>query len=681
MKRKDIIIGSRSSRLAVVQVDELKACIAADCNELRLVHQTFKSTGDINKDTSLIENQKDDFFTDVLDQAVLDSRIDIAVHSAKDLPEQLHPDLAIFALTRSLDESDAFVGRECLDKLPAGSQIGTSSELRRRAVAKMRPDCHLVAIRGTIEERLAKLDNGEIDGLIVATIALKRLGLNDRITQIMPWEGFPLQGQLAVVGRRDDRELRKFFAAYDVRRQYGQVILVGAGPGDPALITLKGVTALKQADCVMYDYLVHKGILDHAPAAEKIYVGKRKGDHTLLQQDLCRLIRQQAMAGKNVVRLKGGDPLIFGRGAEEITYLRQYHFHVEIIPGVSSATGIPSMLGLPLTAREYSSSVAFVSAHQAGETHGEEEIRVPHGIGTLVFLMGLSKLDRIVAAVKADGRPDQTPVAIISRGTRYDQTVLIGELGNILQRVREHNPQPPALIIVGKSVTFYRPDTGKETILYTGTHPEKYQAMGKVIHLPMIQIAPAEISADQARQLVTDMPGYDLILLTSRYAVKYFSALTRQYADLAEPISQKDIVVIGRDTAQALMDAGICPRHIAPHETSRGVLDLMKDKYSLEGKRILFPRSNLPNPFLKIELEKCGAAVTEFPVYVNSPTEKAELPGDPVDKIVFTSPSTVNNFLEKYQSIPAEWTIVSKGPVTQKALREHKYESEMMIYG
>lgn len=682
MSLQKIHLGSRGSRLAVIQVDELKALIAPASHGVTVTSEVFQSAGDLDKKTSLIDNQKDDLWTDVLDQAVLDGRIDVSVHSAKDLPEQLHPDLEIFALTRSPDETDAFVGRDSLGRLPAGSKIGTSSALRRAELARMRPDCEMVAVRGTIEERLAKIDSGELDGLIVATVALKRLGLEDRIAGIMPWEGFPLQGQLAVVGRRNDAALREFFAPFDVRREYGTVTLVGAGPGDPDLITLKGIKTLRDAECVMYDYLVHKGILDHAPHAEKIYVGKRKGDHVLLQPELCRLIRQQAMKGRPVVRLKGGDPLIFGRGADEIAYLKKYHIRVEVIPGVSSATGIPSRLGLPLTARDYASSVAFLSAHQANETGAApQEIIVPEGVDTLVFLMGLSKLEQIVTAVRTAGRDPATPVAIISRGTRCDEQVVTGTLETILEEVRRHDPQPPALIVIGPTVALYQTRERRETIVYTGTQPEKYQSLGRVIHLPMIRIAAAEIPEADARKLAEDLPSYDMVLLTSRFAVKHFIELVHRCPGMPEVLKDKDIVVIGRDTAQALMDAGYHPRHIAQAETSRGMLELLTGKYELKGRRILFPRSNLPNPFLKTELGKRGAQVTELTIYVNTPTEKAVLPEGKIDKIIFTSPSTVQSFLEKYQTIPAQWAILSKGPVTQQALRDKNYESEMMRYG
>ena len=297
------------------------------------------------------------------------------MHSAKDLPQKLNDGLSIYALTSSPDETDAFVGAKSFYELKDGAKIGTSSLIRQEQVKKLNPKVKIVDIRGTIEERIQLVDQGVCDGIIVATIALKRLGLENKITDIMPWEGAALQGQLAVVGRSDDEELKSLFSAIDVRREYGNVCLLGAGPGDPDLITVKGVNALKKAECVFYDYLAHKDLLKYAQQAEQVYVGKRKGAHALPQKELSKLIRMKAAEGKNVVRLKGGDPLMFGRGAEEIEYLRSYHINVHVIPGVSSATAIPSSLGVPLTARDVSSSVAFVSGHGKEEKSGSTSAR------------------------------------------------------------------------------------------------------------------------------------------------------------------------------------------------------------------------------------------------------------------------------------------------------------------
>lgn len=675
-------VGSRNSRLAVIQVDEIEQLLKQQGSAVQFVRKTYQSSGDLDKKTALTENSKDDFFSDTIDKALLNHEIDVAVHSAKDLPKNLDPKLSLFALTKGQDDTDAFVGKAPIDQLPDGSRIGSSSLLRQDGIRKINQSFQIVSIRGTIEERIKLIDEGVVDGVIVAAVALKRLGLERLIKNIMPWEGTALQGQLAVVGRRGEHRFKKIFEPLDVRRTYGRVTLVGAGPGDPDLITLKGANLLKQADCVLYDYLVHKSVLDHAPAAEKIYVGKRKGDHTLKQADLSRLIRQKAFEGKSVVRLKGGDPLIFGRGAEELSYLKSYHIEVDVVPGVSSATAVPSQLGIPLTARGLSSSVAFLSGHQAeGDETGDDDIQIPGNIDTMVFLMGLTKLDKIITALKQAGKDLNTPVAVISRGTRCDQTVVTGTIATIQQEVAAASLHPPALIVAGRTVGFFKEDLNREMIVYTGTNPEKYQSLGKIVHLPMIEISPAELEGPQLDKITRDLVQYDMILLTSRFAVQYFVEHVKADKRIREALLKKDIVVIGKDTATALMDYGLCPRHIARDETSRGVLNLFKEQYDLKGKKILFPRSNLPNPFLKEHLEELGAQVDEVAVYVNTPTAKAPLPAGPVDRIIFTSPSTVHSFLDKYTAVPDGWSIWCKGPVTQKALQDKGYESELMIYG
>ncbi|MBP9853802.1 MAG: uroporphyrinogen-III C-methyltransferase [Candidatus Omnitrophica bacterium] len=671
-------VGSRNSRLATIQVDEVEQLLKDQDISVQFIRTTFLSSGDRDKKTPLTENTKDDFFSDRLDEALLKNEIDIAIHSAKDLPKKLNQNLTIYALTKSPDDTDAFVGHSPIAQLKPGSRIGTSSQLRQEGILQLNKDLIIVPIRGTIEERLKLIDGGQVDGIIVATIALKRLMLENLIKNIMPWDGSPLQGQLAIVGRVSDQKIKKIFDRIDVRKTYGKVSLVGAGPGDPDLITLKGVNSLKKANCVLYDYLVHKSILDHAPAAEKIYVGKRKGEHTLKQADLSRLIRQKAFEGKTIVRLKGGDPLIFGRGADELTYLRDFHIDVDVIPGVSSATGVPSHLGIPLTARGYSSSVAFLSGHQAEDQNDEEEILIPKDIDTLVFLMGLTKLNKIVEALKESKKDLSTPVAVISRGTRYDQMVVKGTLDTIQADVNKVDIHPPALIVVGKIVVFCKDDLKQDIIVYTGTNPEKYQSLGKIIHLPMIEITPVEFDKKQLDQLIHDSVHADIILFTSRFSVQHFLNLDSKIHSI---LMKKEIIVIGKDTATAVMDFDLFPRHIASDETSQGVLNLFKEHYQLKNKKILFPRSNLPNPFLKEQLEKLGAHVNELAVYINNPSQKAELPEGPVDKIIFTSPSTVRSFLDKYKAIPKHWLICSKGPLTQKTLQDKGYESEIMIYG
>lgn len=664
-----IRIASRSSRLALAQVEEIVR--AVQIKDFEIIK--FETAGDKDKSTPLTETP-DNFFTDAIDQALLAGKADVAVHSAKDLPQHLHQGLTIFALTKGLDDKDAWVSPVAWKDLPAKAKVGTSSHLRQQQILQLRPDVTIVNIRGTIDERLQLVKEGKVDGIVVAACALKRLGLESQIKDLFPWEGMALQGQLAVVGRKGDHELENLFNSIDVRRQYGKVTLVGAGPGDPELITLKGIKALSEADCVFYDYLADASLLDHAPKAEHIYAGKRKGEHSLSQEDLSRLLKEKALAGKNVVRLKGGDPLIFGRGADEIQYLRSYHIQVEIIPGISSATGIPSSLGIPLTARSVSSSVAFVSGHEEDEDKSHPKpVAIPKA-DTLVFLMGLTKLNIIIQSLQKAGWSNETPMMIIANGTKPQEQIVQGTIATIEELVKKENVKPPALMVVGKTIEFYRPQPQKK-LLHCGTHPDLYKHLGKIVHWPMIDIKPVTMTAAQLKNLNDAFDAADIVVLTSWYAAEHFfgtNVIARSPGGTTKQ-SLKIFAVIGQRTAKALTKRGIHPDIIAQEETAQGLFKAISQSLEIKGKRILLPRSSLPNPYLKEALTEKGAMVTEITIYENTKPPKRDLPSANIEGIIFTSPSTVNNFLTDYGRIPASWAIMAKGPVTLATLQQAGY--------
>lgn len=681
-RKQSIKVGTRGSRLALVQVDEIRGLLQDKGVGTIFERKVYDTKGDIDRKTPLADpTLPDDFFTDTLDRALLNKEIDVAIHSAKDLPQQIHPDLKIFALTTSFDDTDAFVGKTKFNELPSGAKVGTSSALRKQSVKELRSDLTVVDIRDNIEERLRLVDEGYCDGIIVATAALKRLGVGHLIQDTMPWEATALQGQLAVVGRAHDTPWESLFSCIDVRKSYGEVLLVGAGPGDPDLITLKGIKALRKADCVFYDYLVHQDILEHAPKSQKIYVGKRKGEHTLPQSELSKQLRDKAREGKTVVRLKGGDPLIFGRGADEIEYLRSYHIAVEIIPGVSSATAIPSTLGIPLTARHVSSSVAFLSGYSEGEKTTEPKpIDIPT-VDTIVFLMGLTKLDMIIKSLNDAGWRKETPIIVISKGTRLDEKIVSGRLMDIKQKVEEQNLEPPVLIVVGEVVQFWRqkPLT-REKFLYTGTNPERYRSLGQVVHFPMIKISEAHLGTTAIEKLVSSLDEYHIILFTSRFGVKYFFEFLQEQGYPLADLKIKDFIVIGKATAQALQEYDFEPVIISTVETGQGLLDAIREKYDVRSKKVLFPRSNWPNPFLEKGLTKLGAKIELLPVYENTKPDYRELPKKGISNIIFTSPSTVINFLKDYDRIPDNWRIFSRGPLTTQALKEAGYQAEVLIH-
>lgn len=235
----------------------------------------------------------------------------------------------------------------------------------------------------------------------------------------------------------------------------GKVYLVGAGPGDPGLITVKGLACLKQADVVVYDRLVDECILKEArPETEKIYVGKASSHHTLEQESINRILLEKAREGKTVVRLKGGDPFVLGRGGEEAEALAAKGIPFEVVPGVTSAIAVPAYAGIPVTHRGVASSLTIVTGHKASDK-GEPRIawdKLSDATDTLVILMGIGNLAYVVDELLKNGRPASTPVAVITHGTTSRQRCVTGTLGDIVDRVKTENLQPPSVVVVGDVV-------------------------------------------------------------------------------------------------------------------------------------------------------------------------------------------------------------------------------------
>ena len=236
----------------------------------------------------------------------------------------------------------------------------------------------------------------------------------------------------------------------------GKVSIVGAGPGDPELITMKAIIALESAEVVLYDYLVSKELLDYCkPDCEIVYVGKRNKQHTYPQEEINKMIIEYALNGKRIVRLKGGDPFVFGRGAEEVLGLKEHNIEFEVIPGITSGIAVPGAAGIPVTLRNIASSVAFFTGHQCANHKTEIQWdKIATGIDTLVFYMGVTQAPRIVRNLMTNGKNPETPVAMIRWGTLPQQQILKGTLADIVQKMDEHNFKPPAIFIVGEVVAY-----------------------------------------------------------------------------------------------------------------------------------------------------------------------------------------------------------------------------------
>lgn len=651
-------IVSRASQLARIQVQEALSCTGLTASETLWV----ESYGDLHQEQSLLEGVAQDFFTRELDQALLHGNADVAVHSAKDLPYPLPEGLVVAALLPATDQRDALAGKHHmkLADLPAGSRVGTSSPQRKHQLGMLRPDLKNLSIRGTIEERLRQMDEGAYDAVVVAACALQRLGLSHRISDFLPLETHPLQGHLALVTRAEELEIIQLLQPFDCRNHWGNVTLAGFGPGNPQYMTLLTHSALQKADAVFYDDLLDATALDQYPG-QKIYVGKRKSQHAFSQEAIQEQLHQTARRGLHVVRLKGGDPLIFGRGIEEYHYLKARLVETSLIPGISSAQAAAAQALVPLTARGISSSVALLTGHDL------DKLVVPKA-DTLVFYMGAAFQQELAHKLILEGWNSQTPVAVVQNASyshaqirRYTLESLHGARGVL---------ESPAIILVGWSAATHTQSLPPRW-LYTGSKVADCNESGMVIHSPLVHIHyPAP--PDDAMALRQQIDTHQLLLFTSRYAVKgFFKTLFAAGLD-SRALAHLQIEAIGVTTCAALAQNGIRLSPMSSNESSEGML-LEFASRNLPPVKILFPRSPIGLPVLPEGLRAMGHEITTMHVYEN------QMPQNPVKHdlstfsgVVFTSPSTVNRFAQLYGGFPAHLHYRFKGSQTRKAFEQHR---------
>jgi uroporphyrinogen III methyltransferase/synthase len=473
----------------------------------------------------------------------------------------------------------------------------------------------------------------------------------------------------------------------------GRVYIIGAGPGDPGLITLRGVECIEDADVIIYDYLVNPEILRHArPDARRIYAGKREGEHTFPQDEINRRLVEEAENGAVVARLKGGDPFIFGRGGEEAEALRAAGIPFEIVPGVSSAVAVPAYAGIPLTHRNHTVSVAFVTGHE-NPAKGKSGLDWPTlaGIGTLVFLMGVKNLPVIAENLIRCGKEPATPAALIRRGTTPDQETLSGTLGDIAQKAKECRFAPPAVFVVGgvaglrESLNWFetKPLFGRGIVI---TRPEaqaegfakRLRAQGaRVILFPVIRVGPPESWAE-LDAAICHLESYRWIIFTSANGVAFFFRRLRELGRDIRDLKGIRIATIGPATAAAIEALRIRVDLVPEEFVSEGVVRAFAGK-DLQGCRVLLPRAKEARDVIPEGLAKMGATVDVATTYrtVRSDRGAAELLSfldeGKVDAITFTSPSTVRHFLGIMGPdfrLPPRVRIACIGPVTEAAARK-----------
>ncbi|MFZ5898635.1 MAG: uroporphyrinogen-III C-methyltransferase [Bacillota bacterium] len=475
----------------------------------------------------------------------------------------------------------------------------------------------------------------------------------------------------------------------------GCVYLIGAGPGDPKLLTLRGLECIREAEVIVYDRLINRRLLSYARAdAELIYAGKSPEGHYLTQDEINEILAERARAGKMVARLKGGDPFIFGRGGEEAEYLAERGLDFEIVPGVTSAVAAPAYAGIPLTHRDFTATVAIVTGNE-DPNKPDSNIdwgKLATGAGTLVFLMGMANLPDIVGKLVEHGRSPETPAAVIHWGTWPEQVTVEGSLGNIVQRVRDAGVKNPSVVVVGevcklRSVLSWvekRPLFGKR-ILVTRAR-EQASALSEALselgaepcEFPTIVIAPP---ADWGPldTAIAQAGTFDWIIFTSVNGVKYFfKRLSELGKDIRELYGVK-LAAIGPQTRAALEGFGLrvdfVPEAFRAEAIARGLKELLK-----KDQRVLLPRTDIAPKALNEALAEVGARVTEVTAYRtlavddNAGEVRRLLEEGRVHAVTLTSSSTAKNLVrllgEDAPSLLSGVVVASIGPVTSATARE-----------
>ncbi|MEA3416946.1 MAG: uroporphyrinogen-III C-methyltransferase [Thermodesulfobacteriota bacterium] len=470
----------------------------------------------------------------------------------------------------------------------------------------------------------------------------------------------------------------------------GKVYLVGAGPGDPGLITVKGLECIEKADVIIYDYLASPALLNHAREnTEIIYVGKKGSIHTLSQDKISDLIVEKANMGLTVARLKGGDPFIFGRGAEEAEELIKAGISFEVAPGVTSAIAAPAYAGIPLTHRRFTSTVAFVTGHE-DPTKEESSINwtaLAKDMGTIVFLMGVKNLPNITKQLINHGMRSDMPVALIQWGTTPRQLTVSGTLDNIVEHIKSAGLKSPAIIIVGAVVKLRetmqwfenRPLTGKR-ILVTRAREQASELVkilsdlgAECLECPTIKVVPPD-DWKPLDTAIENLSSYDWLIFTSVNGVNFFfERLFEQNRDV-RALSNLRTASIGPATAKRMFNFGLKSDIIPKSYMAESVIEAFAQE-DIKGKRILLPRAKEARPILPVELAKMGAEVNEVTAYRTKEVRDnvnvllSRLEESTIDLITFTSSSTVKNFHalippEKFNDMMKGVTVAAIGPIT-----------------
>ena len=477
------------------------------------------------------------------------------------------------------------------------------------------------------------------------------------------------------------------------------IYLVGSGPGDPGLFTLKGVRCMQEADAVVYDRLAPGALLGYArPEAEKIYVGKKPGNPTMSQEEINELLIEKGRAGMTVVRLKGGDPYIFGRGGEEALALQEAGLPFELVPGVTSGVAAPAYAGIPVTHRNVATSVTFVTGHEDPKK-GSQDVdwaKLANGADTLVLYMGVGRLEEISKDLVEAGRDPDTPVACVRWGTLPEQRTITGTLQDIAGRVAEAGLKPPAIIVVGdvvalreRGLDWYerRPLFGHRVVVtraraQAGELSRDLEKLGAEVHeFPTIEIGPPD-DFGPLDAAIRDLDSFGLIVFTSVNGVEAFLTRLRHHGlDLRAIPRDTKMAAIGPATAQRIERAGLRV-DVIPEEYRAEALIEALGAHPLGGERVLIPRAKVAREILPEKLREAGAEIVVPPTYESVPSSEGKeelslrLQSGEIDCVTFTASSTVENFVgafgaEEAARLLSETRVACIGPITADTARKH----------
>lgn len=455
------------------------------------------------------------------------------------------------------------------------------------------------------------------------------------------------------------------------------VYLIGAGPGDKELITVKGLRTLERADVILYDHLISDELLTHAKeGAEKISVGKFASNHTLPQESINALIIEKAKEGKMVARLKGGDCYLFGRGGEEAEACYDEGIAFEVIPGITSACSAPCYAGIPPTHRDCTSNIAVVTGHRKkGDTR---PIDIPRA-GTVIFLMAVGNIKNIIKSLLEAGYSSDTLIAAIEHGTCYNQRVIKGTLENFLDIIKDNPLRTPAIFIVGKVVELQEKldwFSKKPKILHLGNHPERYSHLGTIVHRQIIRCVESE-NSEQTDAYFKSPGQHDWTVFTSGNAIKFFFKKLYAAGMDGRILANTKFAVIGKASGQQLLEFGIKADLCSTVESSKGLLETFS-KSDVAGLSILLPQAEVSSTELPDGLSARDASVDKLTVYKTVETDIDDVDLDYIDQILFTSGSTVRAFINKFGPVPEHIEPLCLGIPTQTIAKEHNISAKII---